>query len=119
MGEEAQARQLLSSLSEAVVQRISAGETDRDLIFHAVILRHLWFELSQYDLAMDLPVLLNAELESLNEHQNCYYVDLSARLAIVEGNRAVAKQHVDYLQTKNYREPGFIRFCKRHELCAE
>lgn len=119
MGDEAQAKQLLSSLSEVIVQRISSGENDRNLIFHTALLRHLWFELNQIDLAAELPVLLNAELESLNEYQNCYYVDLSARLAIVEGNRAVAKQHVDYLQTKNYREPGFIRFCKRYELCPE
>ena len=82
-------------------------------------MRLLWFDLNQADLATELPVLLNADLGALNGHQDCTYLDLSARMAMVEGDQAAARQRVDYLWAKNYREPGFTRFCRRNALCVQ
>lgn len=119
VGEEAQASQLLNRSSEITMHHLSAGENNRKVKDQAALLRYLWSELNQQDLATQLPVLLSAEPESESEFRSCYDADLSARLAIVEGNLDVARQQADYLQARQYRHPGFIRFCKHHQLCDE
>jgi len=117
-GDEAQARELLTRASEITMHHLSGGVNNRDVKDQAALLRYLWFELNQQDLATQLPVLSSAEPESESEYRSCYDADLSARLAIVSGNPTVAQQQADYLLDRQYRHPGFIRFCRRYQLCA-
>jgi len=118
-GDEVQARQLLIRLTDLTMHHLSTGVVDDVVKNRASALRYLWFELTQQDLATELPVLLSAQPESVSEYRSCDDADLSAKLAIIRGNRDVALQQVDYLQARNYRHPEFIRFCNRYQLCAE
>ncbi len=118
-GDAAQARQLLTRLTDLTMHHLSAGVVDREVKNRASVLRYLWFELNQQDLATELPVLLSALPESVGEHRSCDDADLSARLAIIRGNRDIAIRQVDYLQARHYRHPVFLRFCSRYQLCAE
>ena len=118
-GDEVQARQLLRRLTDITMHHLSADVINREVKNRAAGLRYLWFELNQQDLATELPVFLSAQPESVGEYRSCDDADLSAKLAIIRGNRDVAGQQVDYLQARHYRHPGFMRFCNRYQLCAE
>jgi tetratricopeptide (TPR) repeat protein len=118
-GNGEQAGELLTRSSETTAHQLEAGVSNREVRNQAALLRYLWFELNQQDPATELPILSSAEPDSVSKFRSCYDADLSARLAIVGGNRAAAEQHVDYLQARQYRHPGFLRFCTSYQLCTE
>ncbi len=118
-GNETQARQALAQLSEIVNHLISKGESRLAINNQAARLRYLGFALDRRDPALDFPALAAAKPESQSEFRSCYDADLSARLAIVEGDRSSAARQAEYLRDRNYRNPDFIRFCKSFELCTE
>jgi len=49
--------------------------------------------------------------------RSCDLADLAARQALMRGGLASAKSYTDYLFSKGYKEPGFIRFCQAYGLC--
>lgn len=49
--------------------------------------------------------------------RSCDLAALAVRQAVMRGDLLVAKSHNDYLFDKNYREPGYLRFCEAHGLC--
>ncbi len=118
-GDEAQARQALTRLSEIVNHQLSERDHQLKVKYSAARLRYLGLVLDQRDPALDLPALAEAKPEDDSEFRSCYDADLSARLAIVEGDRPGAVRQAEYLQARKYRNPGFIRFCESHALCTE
>ena len=56
--------------------------------------------------------------EPTGEFRSCVEADIAARMFIIEGNSSGAASQVKYLQERGYADPGFIRFCKKHELCS-
>ena len=50
--------------------------------------------------------------------KSCDLADLAARQAVMRGDLVSAKSFNDYLIGKNYREPGYIRFCAAYGLCS-
>lgn len=49
--------------------------------------------------------------------RSCALADLAARQALMRGDLASAESFTDYLFSKGYREPGFLRFCQTYNLC--
>lgn len=49
--------------------------------------------------------------------RSCDHAALAARQAVMRGDLVAARSHHDYLFEKNYREPGYIRFCQAYGLC--
>ncbi len=49
--------------------------------------------------------------------RSCDLADLAARQALMRGGLVSAKSYTDYLFSKGYKEPGFIRFCQAYGLC--
>lgn len=49
--------------------------------------------------------------------RSCDLADLAARQALMRGGLVSAKSYTDYLLSKGYKEPGFIRFCQAYGLC--
>jgi len=64
-----------------------------------------------------------AELEGYltdpNEATSCKDASLAARLEWMRGNKNLAKDYTSYLLEKGFFEPGFVAFCKNHELCEQ
>lgn len=118
-GDEVQARQLLGRLSEITIGQLNDGISNRKVRYQAALLRYLWFELTREDLALQQPVLLEFKTDSESEFRSCFDADMSARLAIIEGDGESARKQVDYLLANHYRDPGFIRFCKKYQFCEE
>jgi hypothetical protein len=58
------------------------------------------------------------ERVSLEAHRrSCFEINLAARLAVMQGDEAAAESYTSFLLAKGYYEPGFIRFCRAHDLC--
>jgi tetratricopeptide (TPR) repeat protein len=49
--------------------------------------------------------------------RSCGLADLAARQAVMREDFDSAKFYTDYLFSKHYREPGFVRFCQAYGLC--
>jgi hypothetical protein len=50
--------------------------------------------------------------------RSCDLADLAARQALMRGGLVSARSYTDYLFSKGYKEPGFIRFCQAYGLCS-
>ncbi len=50
--------------------------------------------------------------------RSCDMADLAARQALMRGGMDKARSYTDYLFSKGYKEPGFIRFCSAYGLCS-
>ena len=50
--------------------------------------------------------------------RSCDLADLAARQALMRGGMDEARSYTDYLFSKGYKEPGFIRFCSAYGLCS-
>jgi tetratricopeptide (TPR) repeat protein len=67
--------------------------------------------------AHEIENLLDGYLSAPAEVENCTDANQAARLAIIDGNEALAKHYTDYVLGKGYFEAGFISFCKEYNLC--
>jgi tetratricopeptide (TPR) repeat protein len=119
IGEEIQARSFLTQSRELILHRLSSGKYTRETRNQATFLRYLWFELNQWDLAAEYSSLHEAEPDVSGEYQHCHDADLGARLGVVEADAQLIRRQVTYLGGRNYRNPGYIRFCERHQVCTE
>ena len=61
--------------------------------------------------------LINEFLPDPDQVQWCSKANLAARLAMVRGDRELARRFVDYALGKGFFQARFIAFCKRYELC--
>lgn len=52
-------------------------------------------------------------------YKGCEDAAIAARLNIIEGDKAAASVYTEYLREKGFNEPGFVRFCRVHEICEE
>ncbi len=118
-GELERARELLVSQSEVVRHYLDQGIYDREVRDKAAMLRYLRYELDREDVAIEQPALKLAEPESEAEYRSCFDADMNARLAVIEGDPGKARPQVAYLQERQYRHPGFLRFCRKYQLCTE
>jgi len=117
-GDPQGSRQALSRLLELVDLQRRKGElssADNSLFAQ---LRYLWWELLGEDLAVRYPEPELDRYEARNPYRSCQDAELGARLAIVRGDRAAASEQAAYLAERGYRNPAYLRFCRRHELCA-
>jgi hypothetical protein len=58
-------------------------------------------------------------LSGLDDTENCYDVDLAARLALASGDREKARRQTELVLSKGYYRPGFIEFCREYALCEQ
>jgi hypothetical protein len=48
---------------------------------------------------------------------SCEDAILAARLELMRGNISLSKDYTAYLLDKGFYEPGFVAFCRHHDLC--
>jgi len=61
--------------------------------------------------------LLRDYLTKPNSARSCDDASLAAQLAVMRGDKALAKSYTAYLLNKGYYDPEFSQFCKRYEIC--
>jgi tetratricopeptide (TPR) repeat protein len=49
--------------------------------------------------------------------RSCIEADAAARIHVIDGNREAAAKDIEYLRSRGYAEPGFMRFCRENGLC--
>ena len=119
LGDAAQASGLLNQARDILLARLVSGQLSRKIRNQASRLRYLWFELDQRDIAADYPSLKETEPTVSGEYRDCRDADLAARLAVIEADPQQARRQAAYLAARNYRNPGYVRFCERHPVCAD
>jgi len=116
-GDRLQARNVLSRASEIILHQVASGTTSGEVRNRAARFRYMWFELHGEDPADTHPVFKELEPQSAGEYRNCHDTDLATRLAVVEGEWEQARNQVAYLESRHYRHPAFLRFCRQNQLC--
>lgn len=62
--------------------------------------------------------LLEGFLQVREQVKSCDDSSLAARLAVMNGNLALARDYNDFLLGKGYFEPDYVRFCAQYGLCG-
>jgi tetratricopeptide (TPR) repeat protein len=66
----------------------------------------------------DTHALLAGYLAIPQDVQNCQDAILAARLAVIDGDRELAKAYTRYVLEKGYFEADFVTFCRDFDLCV-
>ncbi len=65
-----------------------------------------------------IEALLEGYLTKPEDIQSCSDADLAARLAVVDGDRELAKRYTQYVLGRGYFEVDFVAFCRDFDLCT-
>ena len=79
--------------------------------------RAIRWEIDRVDLAELYPDFRSMAVPADGAFRTCLHADLSARLALMEGKIEEALVQAEFLQTKQYGNPEYLRFCRKFELC--
>jgi len=79
--------------------------------------RYQWWQLNGNNFD-DLPPLPGFDQFATSGFRSCTEADSAARMYVLEGDSRSATKQVEYLEERDYADPAFIRFCKKHELCG-
>jgi tetratricopeptide (TPR) repeat protein len=111
------ANQYLQLAIRLQLERADPNEKD---IFEAHRLVRAKYQLWQLNGVDDIDhFMIMPELKqaSSNSFRSCMEADTAARIYVIEGDRASAATQVQYLQSRGYADPGFVRFCEQSDLC--
>jgi tetratricopeptide (TPR) repeat protein len=84
-------------------------------------LAHAYFEYWQgfgQKQDMGIEALLEGYLAKPEDVQNCHDADLAAHLAVVDGDRGLAKRYTRYVLERGYFVSDFVTFCREFDLCT-
>ena len=110
------------ALSEAMDRLSSLVSEKPEHRFSLQLLANTWLEywLRHGVLPSDQAVtMLDGYLVDPKNATSCSDASLAARLELMRGNISLAKDYTSYLLDKGFYEPGFVAFCRRHELCEQ
>jgi len=65
----------------------------------------------------EINALLDGFLPSGQTVKSCDDASLAARLAVMNGDKSLAKHYTVYLLGKGFFEPEFVAFCKEYAIC--
>ena len=67
---------------------------------------------------LDIEALLEGYLAKPEDVQSCHDADLAAHLAVVDGDRELAKRYTQYVLERGYFVSDFVTFCRDFDLCT-
>lgn len=117
LGDKASARRQLRAIVE--LQNNVTTPDDQGLydLERLVKTRYQLWRLNDTEDSRDLPALPAAPPPA-DGYQSCSDADSLARVYVMEKQPEKAANEVEYLQSKGYAEPEFMRFCRQYKLCA-
>jgi tetratricopeptide (TPR) repeat protein len=84
-------------------------------------LAHAYFEYWQdfgQKQDMGIEALLEGYLAKPEDVKSCHDADLAAQLAVVDGDRELAKRYTQYVLERGYFVSDFVTFCRDFDLCT-
>jgi len=112
------ALRVLTSLRDMVLFPGLGDDSEPEYRSRVAHLRYLWWEIEGEDPADEFPALQLEEHTDWSGFQSCSDAVLGAELAIIRGDRDHAQGYADYLAAHGYRNPMYLNFCRRHQLCV-
>jgi len=80
--------------------------------------RFRWWELHGNDGLDRFPTVPKSSLGTAGALRSCEDAQYAAKLHVLENDRSKAASEVGYLTERGYKDPAFLRFCRKYELCA-
>ncbi len=117
LGNVESANQLIQVVIQQQSSRSDPQERDIFDTQMLVLARYQWWLLNGPDNFSGFPVAPGFHQTSAVEFRSCLEADSAARMYVIEDDMDSAASEVSYLRIKGYAEPGFIRFCQKHDLC--
>jgi tetratricopeptide (TPR) repeat protein len=102
------------AVSPSIAKPLSPAEQEE-----LSIIRFQWWEMLGQDPVDEYPLLDEFTVSAQSEFRSCGAVAVDARLAILKGDLDSARTHAQYLEERGYRDPAYVRFCRRHGICTE
>ena len=113
--------ELQHNLQEVIeIQLARQDQQERDIYdtHRLVVARYQLWQLNGRDNFDQSHLMPEFHHVDTGEYRSCDEVDSAARMYVMEGNRVSALSQVDYLRSRGYADPGFIRFCEQNDLCG-
>jgi len=107
-------------LQDVIQLQLSSSDPQLKDIFDTqrlVLARYHWWLLNKNDNFDNFPVIPEFHQASTSEFRSCLEAESAARMYVIEDEKDKAAGEVAYLGARGYADPGFIRFCQKHELC--
>jgi tetratricopeptide (TPR) repeat protein len=111
------ANQYLQIAIRQQLERADSNEKDIFEAYRLVRARYQMWKLNGVDDIDHFLIMPQLKQASSNSFRSCMEADTAARIYVMEGDRASAASQVQYLQSRGYADPGFVRFCERFDLC--
>jgi hypothetical protein len=80
--------------------------------------RYLWWKQNGEVGVDEFPPYLESHQRSENKFQSCGEAYAAAAAYVIENDMDNAASQAEYLMTKGYASPKFMRFCSHHDLCG-
>ena len=116
-GQLKSANQYLQSAIRLQLEQADPNEKDIFEAYRLVRARYLLWQLNGVDDIDHFLIMPNFKQASSNSFRSCTEVDTAARIYVIEGDGANAASQVQYLESRGYADPGFIRSCEQSALC--
>jgi len=84
----------------------------------AQLSRYLWWKQNGEVGLDEFPPYLESLQRSESKFRSCGEAYAAAREYVIENDMDNAASQVEYLMTKGYASPDFMRFCSHHNLCG-
>jgi len=119
LGKLTSAKRYLQTVIQAQLNHPKIQPGDIFSTHRQVQASYQWWLLNGTKDSQHLSMLTVVTPPSAGAYQSCTEADTVARLAVIENDRDRAVREVAYLQSRGYADPGFVRFCKQHDLCPD
>lgn len=84
----------------------------------STFIEYLWWDANGSMINEQFSLVNLPEQSSENEFQGCREANSAAHIYVLSDQKSKAQKEVDYLLAKNYADPEFMTFCKKHDLCS-
>lgn len=109
----------LRAASHHQQNRLEEGDRDSSDDYRQASVRYLWWKINGIDNAEHQSGLLVNDMSDASEFTSCDDADAAMRIAIVDQDNNKAGREADYLLSKGYLAPDFMKICLQQNLCPE
>jgi tetratricopeptide (TPR) repeat protein len=81
-------------------------------------IRYQWWQGNGRNGDAEFSIPRGLDTNATGEYQSCIESDYQARMHLIDDDRETAVSLVNYLRSRGYAAPGFMRFCEENKLCS-
>jgi len=118
LGSREIANRYLEKAMRFQIEESNPQEWDDSKKQRARLARYLWWKQNGEVGLDEFPPYLESHQRSESKFRSCGEAYAAAREYVIENDMDNAASQVEYLMTKGYASPDFMRFCSHHNLCG-